>query len=61
MVSTNDWQFIPLSPDALSGFTKEEQDRKDRNQEVGHVLLSPVTHQWLAVVHSLEKLSMYSV
>lgn len=34
MAGTDEWQFIPLSPDALSGFTKDEKDRSDRNQEV---------------------------
>eukprot|EP00903_Cladosiphon_okamuranus_P015185 g14039.t1 len=28
------WQFIPLSPDALSGFTKDAKDRSDINQDV---------------------------
>eukprot|EP00752_Nemacystus_decipiens_P012980 g11486.t1 len=34
IAATDEWQFIPLSPDALSGFTKDARDRSARNQEV---------------------------
>lgn len=33
------WGLIPLSPDALSGFSKEDPEVFDRNQEVNRVAL----------------------
>lgn len=33
-IAADEWEFIPLSPDALSGFAKNAQDRSERNQEV---------------------------
>eukprot|EP00904_Undaria_pinnatifida_P002276 jgi/Undpi1/12049/HiC_scaffold_4.g01748.m1 len=32
--SPEDWQYVPLSPDALSGFSRHDPDRSIRNQEV---------------------------